>query len=634
MQLLVVASAQTTNAMQFPPRPVGCGLGPVCNCICSNQSLAESGSIEMLFIVKLAHKTAQHIVWTYRFVISIPHSQDRERVPVLPNASKPAFIFVANPHNLVEPDPPLENAQANGLHPSSHSKGTMNGLVVSPAEHGHSAHGHSTSSSCSSSGHDHDHTDRIETTTPVRPVPPCVPCRPAGAGGHSPSPHGAMVFGTSCAHGPSKQPMMTPQQLQVKSTTLRKFRAATMLCTIFLVVEIIGGYISGSLAIYSDAAHLVSDLASIGVAMGAAYLADLPQTQYYTYGLKRVESLAALLSMVSLAAISLYLFAAALVRLLWQPEPVNGQVMSLVAGIGVLVNCALAAVLGEHHVHMPGDDHGHDHGHDHHHGAGSPCAGHAHQEDKKQHPKKTSGCSGGGHDHSHDHHDHSHGHHHDNDDCEKAHDHRAPNDDVPANETTSLLPTTQNGSSINNNTNDAPCAPSSWEITDYIPFLPDNINLRATYLHVLGDLCQSVAVFIAGLLLWAFPEQTWIDAVATLLFCAIVFFSTIATVKSSLAVLLQQVPGGIQYQDLLQRLNDVPNIYNVHDLHIWSIAHGIPSLSVHCHTTDETPQQTLTDIYHICCDAGIYHVTAQVQTALGGTSCVTCQNSVCRIEPC
>lgn len=386
----------------------------------------------------------------------------------------------------------------------------------------------------------------------------------------------------NCGRG--DDPASTPPTQ--KSVILGKFRTATILCTVFLIVEVIGGYLSSSLAIYSDAAHLVSDLASIGVAMGAAYLADLPQTQYYTYGLKRVESLAALLSMVSLAAISLYLFAAAIVRL-WMPEPVDGKIMSGVAAIGVLVNIALAAVLGEHHVHMPGDC-SHDHGHTHdttakdHHTVEEPCTHHD------------------GHEHSHEHkaqQDHSHGHSH---------------------ETTSLLPKTTT-------------AKKSWDISDFIPFLPENINLRATYLHVLGDLLQSVAVLIAGLLLWQFPKQTWIDAVVTLLFCAIVFASTVQTLKASLAVLLQQVPSSIEYVELMEQLSALPNIYNVHDLHIWSIAHGVPSLSVHCHTTDDSPMEALKHINDVCRKAGIFHITAQVQTATGGT-CVTCDENMCRIE--
>jgi solute carrier family 30 (zinc transporter), member 2 len=506
----------------------------------------------------------------------------------------------------------------------------MNGLSAADGHSSPQSHGHSSHHNCS--GHNHKNYSRSNSRDEdVETMSPCKPCR--GAAGDD----------VGSAKEPSQQ-----QHVKNKATTIRKFRTATLLCTIFLIVEVIGGYVSSSLAIYSDAAHLVSDLASIGVAMGAAYLADLPQTQYYTYGLKRVESLAALLSMVSLAVISLYLFAAALVRLFWMPEPVNGQVMSLVAGIGVIVNIGLAAVLGEHHVHMPGDDcahhhdddghdhHGHDHGHEHH---NSPSPEENHIPVLVAEPvmslatttASTKNCADNGHDHG-----HCHGHAENNPSAHDSSSH--PDDDTTCahTEKTSLLKKNH----YSNGTATAPpvrspvaakVVSSTWDITDYIPFLPDNINLRATYLHVLGDLLQSVAVFIAGLLLWAFPEQTWIDAVATLLFCAIVFTSTIATVKSSLAVLLQQVPSSIQYRDLLQRFNDVPNIYNVHDLHIWSIAHGIPSLSVHCHTTDETPQQTLTDLYQICCREGIYHVTAQVQTAMGGTTCVTCENSPCRV---
>ena len=87
--------------------------------------------------------------------------------------------------------------------------------------------------------------------------------------------------------------------------------------------------------------------------VAASYLADLPASEWHTYGLKRAESLAALLSMLSLVFVSLGLAYEAIVRLINTfgngvvDENIDGPLMSLVAGIGVMVNIVLAFVLGE-----------------------------------------------------------------------------------------------------------------------------------------------------------------------------------------------------------------------------------------------------------------------------------------------
>jgi zinc transporter 2 len=188
------------------------------------------------------------------------------------------------------------------------------------------------------------------------------------------------------------------------SSVLRRLHLAAVLCGIFLIVEVIGGTLSGSLAVLSDAAHLVADLTSFGVAILAGHLAQLPSSDQHTYGLRRTESLAALLSMVSLAIVSLGLAYEALRRLfITHDTQVDGPLMSFIAFIGVLVNVILAVVLGEHHVHLPGYDsscsssHDHSHGHSHHHG--NSCGGH---ETKKIETHSAS------HDHAHNSHSSSH----------------------------------------------------------------------------------------------------------------------------------------------------------------------------------------------------------------------------------
>lgn len=109
-----------------------------------------------------------------------------------------------------------------------------------------------------------------------------------------------------------------------------------------------------------------------------------------------------------------------------------------------------------------------------------------------------------------------------------------------------------------------------------------NVNLWAAYLHVMADLLQSVAVLGVGLVIWYRPEWHIIDPILTLGFCIVVFFSTLGVLRSAISVLLEETPPAVSWQKVYDAISLVPNVTNVHDLHIWSISHGQPGLSVHC----------------------------------------------------
>lgn len=152
-----------------------------------------------------------------------------------------------------------------------------------------------------------------------------------------------------------------------------------------------------------------------------------------------------------------------------------------------------------------------------------------------------------------------------------------------------------------------------------------NINLHAAYLHVLGDLAQSVAVLISGLIIWFQPTWTIIDPIATLLFCAMVFYSTLGVLRSSISVLLEEVPPNVSWKDVYDAIESIEGVENVHDLHIWSISDSIPSLSVHAHSDD--PQLAMEQIYRVVKNKGIKHATIQVQSK--DQVCVTCAGEGC-----
>jgi cobalt-zinc-cadmium efflux system protein len=125
----------------------------------------------------------------------------------------------------------------------------------------------------------------------------------------------------------------------------RRALAVTLALTAsFTVVEVVGGLLTGSLALLADAGHMLSDNLSLGVALFAAWLAGRPETPEKSFGYKRAEILAALANGVTLVAISIWIFAEAFSRLREPPEILGGPMLAI-AALGLIVNVVGAVVL-------------------------------------------------------------------------------------------------------------------------------------------------------------------------------------------------------------------------------------------------------------------------------------------------
>jgi cobalt-zinc-cadmium efflux system protein len=111
------------------------------------------------------------------------------------------------------------------------------------------------------------------------------------------------------------------------------------LTAFYLIVEVIGGLWTGSLALLADAGHMLTDVAGVGLALLAIWFAEKPPTPQRTYGYYRFEILAAMTNAVVLIGISLYILYEAYQRFKDPPE-VQSAGMLGVASIGLLVNLA------------------------------------------------------------------------------------------------------------------------------------------------------------------------------------------------------------------------------------------------------------------------------------------------------
>ena len=110
-----------------------------------------------------------------------------------------------------------------------------------------------------------------------------------------------------------------------------------MLNLLITIAEVIGGMLSGSLALISDALHNFSDGVAIVISYIAIRLNQKPRSEHYTFGLKRAQVIAAIINAGVLVIISLYLFVESYKRFV-NPEPIEAQLMIVVAGIGLLAN--------------------------------------------------------------------------------------------------------------------------------------------------------------------------------------------------------------------------------------------------------------------------------------------------------
>ena len=110
------------------------------------------------------------------------------------------------------------------------------------------------------------------------------------------------------------------------------------------VAEVVGGVLSGSLALLSDALHNFSDTASLGISLAARRIGRKAATSNKTFGYKRAEIIGAFVNLVTLVLIALFLIKEAVERFL-NPQPIDGTIMLVVATIGLLANVVTALLL-------------------------------------------------------------------------------------------------------------------------------------------------------------------------------------------------------------------------------------------------------------------------------------------------
>jgi cobalt-zinc-cadmium efflux system protein len=145
------------------------------------------------------------------------------------------------------------------------------------------------------------------------------------------------------------------------------------------------------------------------------------------------------------------------------------------------------------------------------------------------------------------------------------------------------------------------------------PVHEGSLNVRGAYLHVLGDLLASAGTVAAALII---RYTGWLDAdpIASLLSTALIMRGAWSLVRESVDVLLEAAPSNFPLAGVKARLEAIPGVENVHDLHVWTVTSGLVAASAHALVRDPQDHQRVLERAHdVLQEMGIHHVTMQLE---------------------
>ncbi len=154
----------------------------------------------------------------------------------------------------------------------------------------------------------------------------------------------------------------------------------------------------------------------------------------------------------------------------------------------------------------------------------------------------------------------------------------------------------------------------------------ENLNIRAAYLHLIGDALTSVAVVAGAVCIWLF-QVYWIDPLVTVLISVYIFVHTYKILKESVGILMQFAPQEINQQEIVTVLQQIPEICSVHHIHLWQLDDDQIYFEAHLVLVENRPvsdTQGITENAKRLLNSrfGISHTTFQYEYAL-------CENCNC-----
>ncbi|HEU5358424.1 MAG TPA: cation diffusion facilitator family transporter [Gemmatimonadales bacterium] len=142
----------------------------------------------------------------------------------------------------------------------------------------------------------------------------------------------------------------------------------------------------------------------------------------------------------------------------------------------------------------------------------------------------------------------------------------------------------------------------------------ENLNVRAAYLHVLGDALGSIGALLAGVIILT-SGWTLVDPIVSVGIALLVLVGAWRLVRESVDILLEGTPSHISLAEVEGRMRALPGVTAVHDLHVWTVTSGLVAMSGHAVVPDlGAHPEALTGIQRAMAALGIGHVTIQLET--------------------
>ncbi|NXV48188.1 ZNT4 protein, partial [Uria aalge] len=191
---------------------------------------------------------------------------------------------------------------------------------------------------------------------PVNGAPPGLPSDDESLLERDAAPRGGRGRADPCS-GCSRRRERCKQRRVKKRLTL-----AALLYLVFMTGELIGGYVANSLAIMTDALHMLTDLSGIILTLLALWLSAKSPTKRFTFGFHRLEVLSAIISVLLVYILMAFLLYEAVQRTIHMDYEINGDIMLITAAVGVAVNLIMGFLLNQSgHLHSHSHSHPHSH---------------------------------------------------------------------------------------------------------------------------------------------------------------------------------------------------------------------------------------------------------------------------------
>jgi cobalt-zinc-cadmium efflux system protein len=143
----------------------------------------------------------------------------------------------------------------------------------------------------------------------------------------------------------------------------------------------------------------------------------------------------------------------------------------------------------------------------------------------------------------------------------------------------------------------------------------DDINLRAAFVHMLGDALGAAAIIIGAVII-RFSHWTYIDPILSIALGGLILYSAWDIIQESLNILLEGLPRGLALPKVTEAMSTIEGVLDVHDLHVWSIGSNTHALCSHVLIDDMPPSESdaiLKRINTKLCSIGIHHSTIQFE---------------------